>query len=72
LWYKKYQNDILLGMTQDESIKIWVDGARDAFDTSEKLFDSKKYHHALFFLHLALEKALKALYVSKKNITTAF
>ncbi len=52
-------------MTQTESIKIWVDGSIDAMDTAQKLFESKKYHHALFFLHLALEKIIKALYISK-------
>ncbi len=39
----------------------------DDLDTAEKLFQSKKFHHCLFFVHLALEKILKALVVSKKN-----
>lgn len=52
-------------MTQEKAVKIWVDGAVDALDTCDKLFESKKYHHALFFLHLALEKIIKALYISK-------
>ncbi len=59
--------DIILGMTQEMAVKIWVDGAVDALDTCDKLFKSKKYHHALFFLHLALEKIIKALYISKKD-----
>ena len=54
-------------MTQEESVKVWLDGAYDALDTSQKLFDVGKYHHALFFLHLALEKILKCVYVSAKN-----
>jgi len=54
-------------MTQKESITIWLDGAKDALDTCDRLFESKKYHHSLFFLHLALEKILKAVYVSKKD-----
>lgn len=33
---------------QARAVKHWADGARDAFDTAEKLFASKKYHHALF------------------------
>ena len=49
-------------MTQEMAVKIWVDGAIDALDTCDKLFKSKKYHHALFFCHLAVEKALKAKY----------
>src|SRR3989339_668478 len=52
-------------MTQKKAIYIWVNGAIDALDTCDKLFESKKYHHALFFLHLALEKIIKALYISK-------
>lgn len=52
-------------MTQEKAVKIWIDGAVDALDTCDKLFKSKKYHHALFFLHLALEKIIKALYISK-------
>lgn len=54
-------------MTQEESVKIWLDGANDALDTTDKLFENGKYHHALFFLHLALEKILKCLYVSIKS-----
>lgn len=52
-------------MTQQKAIDIWTIGAADALDTCDKLFESKKYHHALFFLQLALEKIIKALYISK-------
>lgn len=48
-------------------VEHWTNGARDAFDTARVLFAAKKYNHALFFLHLAIEKALKALYVAKLN-----
>lgn len=54
-------------MTQEESVKIWLDGADDALDTADKLFENGKYHHALFFLHLALEKILKAIYAQNKS-----
>ncbi|EKE05811.1 MAG: hypothetical protein ACD_19C00176G0033 [uncultured bacterium] len=54
-------------MTQEKSIKIWLEGAKDALDTANKLFDNKKYNHSLFFFHLALEKILKAVYVSMKD-----
>ena len=56
-----------VNMTQIESIKIWIDGAKDAMDTCSKLYNSKKYHHSLFFLHLSLEKMLKALFISLKD-----
>lgn len=52
-------------MTQKESIKIWIEGSVDAKDTAQKLFNSKKFNHSLFFLHLALEKILKAIFIKK-------
>lgn len=48
-------------------LKYWVDEATDALDTAEKLFVDKKYHHSLFFLHLSIEKLLKALHQKIKN-----
>lgn len=48
-------------------VDYWIKSSQDDLDTAEKLFASKKYHHSLFFLHLALEKILKALFVSNKN-----
>lgn len=54
-------------MTQQKAIDIWVEGSKDALDTAQKLFVSKKFNHSLFFLHLALEKLLKAIYISKKD-----
>src|SRR3989344_9132363 len=51
----------------EKAAKAWKEGARDAFDTAEKLYTSKKYHHALFFCHLAVEKALKATYILAHN-----
>lgn len=59
-------------MTQQKAIDIWIEGSRDALDTAQKLFESKKFNHSLFFLHLALEKILKAIYVSKKDEAPPF
>lgn len=47
-------------MSQDEAVHYWLHGSVDAWETAEKLFESKKYHFALFFCHLATEKILKA------------
>jgi HEPN domain-containing protein len=53
-------------MTDKESvIKFWLTSSDDDFDTAEKLFESKKYHHALYFCQLAVEKYLKGLIVSR-------
>lgn len=54
-------------MTAKEAAIFWREGANDALDSAQKLFDSKKYHHALFFCHLAAEKALKARYIEEKR-----
>lgn len=54
-------------MNSFEPIKYWLESAKDSLDTSDKLFESKKYHHSLFFLHLSLEKILKALFVFLKE-----
>lgn len=51
----------------NEAIEYWLKSSRDDLDTAKKLFSLKKYNHALFFLHLALEKIIKGAYLSKKN-----
>lgn len=51
----------------DRHLKYWIEGATDALDTAEKLFADKKYHHCLFFLHLAIEKLLKAIHQTRKQ-----
>lgn len=37
----------------------------DAFATVQSLMTAKRYHHALFFCHLTIEKGLKAVFVKK-------
>lgn len=54
-------------MTPQDVQKYWQEGADDAFDTAGELIKSKKYHHALIFCHLALEKILKSVYVNKEK-----
>ena len=48
-----------------QAVEFWAAAARDALDTAEKLYATAKYHHALFFCHLAVEKALKASYIAR-------
>lgn len=54
-------------MTKAQATALWKRGAMEALDTAVKLFQLKKYDHSLFFVHLAVEKILKALYISKKG-----
>ena len=44
-------------------INYWVTAASDDHDTMIAMFDTKRFHWALFAGHLVIEKLLKALYV---------
>jgi HEPN domain-containing protein len=46
-------------------IQYWIDSAQEDWKTYESLRKSKRYAHALFFLHLTLEKILKAMIVAE-------
>jgi len=52
-----------------EVVKYWLTASKEDFDSAEILFQNKKYHHALFFCHLSIEKILKAIIV--KSTKTA-
>lgn len=54
-------------MTQQESIQHWQQGSRDSLRAAELLYDDGKYSLTLFHCHLALEKALKALYIQEHD-----
>jgi HEPN domain-containing protein len=40
----------------------WIIQANDDIEVAEILYKSKKFLHAIFICHLAVEKALKAIY----------
>ena len=50
-----------------QHIKYWCDTAKDDWESIGFLFDGKKYVQALFFVHLALEKILKAHWVKNNE-----
>lgn len=54
-------------MSEKDILKYWMNGAIDALDTAKNLFDDKKFNHSLFFLHLALEKAIKGVFFKLNN-----
>lgn len=45
--------------------KYWKESAQEAFGAANDLFKTGRYAYAMFFLHLATEKMLKALYVNR-------
>lgn len=48
---------------EQKIIEYWATASKQDFETAEILFENKKYHHALFFCHLSIEKILKAIIV---------
>lgn len=59
-------------MNLKEVEQYWIETANDASDSAFKLFEQGKYVHSLFFLHLALEKMLKGLYVNRNQEEAPF
>jgi HEPN domain-containing protein len=47
-------------MDTQKLIDYWINSAEDDIKTVEALWESRRYHHCLFFCHLVVEKALKA------------
>lgn len=53
-------------MDLKKQIEYWRNGSKEDFEVAELLFSSKKYQHALFFAHLAIEKNIKG-HITKKT-----
>jgi HEPN domain-containing protein len=54
-------------MNLKEIEEYWIETAKDTLDSAIKLYEQGKYVHSLFFLHLALEKMIKGLYVNRNK-----
>lgn len=52
-------------MNIDKQVGYWVDGAKEDWEVSGKLLDMDNIRHGLFFLHLTIEKTLKAVYTKR-------
>lgn len=52
-------------MTKDQTVAHWKHGARASLRLAELAHTEKEYALALFHCHLAVEKALKAVYILK-------
>jgi HEPN domain-containing protein len=44
----------------NKQIEFWMNGASEDIEVARELLSNNRYRHGLFFLHLALEKILKA------------
>ena len=45
----------------------WIEEATESLQVTRHLYEKKDYSYSLFFAHLAIEKILKAIYISRKN-----
>jgi HEPN domain-containing protein len=52
---------------REKTIRYWLEGAAYDLETGKSLLESKRFPYALFFGHLAIEKALKALVVKESG-----
>lgn len=52
-------------MTTKDLIKYWLKGSNEALNVAKDLYELAHLSYALFFCHLCLEKALKAILVKK-------
>jgi len=55
-------------MTRDEHVAYWMAESNKDMAVAESLFESGHFTWALFVGHLALEKALKAMYVRQVGV----
>ena len=58
--------------TKKEIVKFWRDKASDDRITAKALLKSKRYSACLFFVHIYLEKLLKALVVKETGEPAPF
>jgi HEPN domain-containing protein len=54
-------------MNVKKTIEYWTRSAEYDLEVADSLFKNEKYHYALFFGHLAIEKILKGIFVKRKQ-----
>ena len=54
-------------MTEIDAVSSWRQAAADDWGVATQLFESGKYAHCLFLVHLTLEKTLKGLHQYLKH-----
>jgi HEPN domain-containing protein len=61
-----------MSINVEEQVTYWQKGALEELDTAELLLNNNKINQGLFWAHLALEKALKALVTRQTGATPPF
>ena len=57
----------LFYMDTEKVKSFWMEEAEESLQVAKLFFEKRDFSYALFFGHLAVEKILKAFYVSKKK-----
>jgi len=59
-------------MTPNEKVKYWTDISNYDIETAESMLETKRFLYVGFMCHQAVEKILKAYFVSKLSDTPPF
>jgi len=54
-------------VNKKESIRYWLESAKEDWKVARHLFEKRDYSYSLFLGHLTIEKILKAIYVDRLN-----
>ncbi len=59
-------------MSQEETIKFWLNAALDDFKTAKAMLFAKRYNYTMFMCQQVLEELLKAVIVTETNAHPPF
>jgi len=71
-WYNQVMENKLKTTQIKKYFEHYFKGSNEDLETSKILFGKSRYAPSLFFLHLAIEKALKSVVVKNKQILPPF
>lgn len=54
-------------MTQEETIKFWLNSSLEDFKTAKAMLTAKRYNYTMFMCQQSLEELLKAIIVMQTN-----
>ncbi len=54
-------------MTQEDSVKFWLQSCIDDFNTAKAMFTVRRYNYTMFMCQQSLEELLKAIIIIQTN-----
>ena len=55
-------------LTKQQHIEWWIGQSKDDWGSVDVLFERGRFVHALFFVHLSIEKLCKAIWIRDNNL----